>query len=922
MDGLGKIGLIVRRSVARLRRGRLEAELADEIRQHIELRTRALVEDGMDPRDAAYEARRLFGNAAVIQEETREMWGYRWLDDLLQDARFGARLLRRAPMFTLAAIASLSIGIGSAGAVFSLAQTVLFSTLPVDKPEELALFRWTAGPDVSFFDSLNGFGNQTETDSSSTSFSYVTFRQIQAQLASRVDVFGFADIYRANATVDGIPETLSGQVVSGNYFEALRIGPAAGRLLGQDDDRAGASAAAVISHALWRRRFAESRDAIGKTITINGIPFTIVGVLPPRFVGTMQVSDQYDVMLPMARYGEVTRTEDAERPNYWWVLMMGRLKPSVSFDAVRSSADVILKQTVVAAKPDLPIERLPRINVEPGARGQTELRELTREPFRIVAGVVAIVLLVACANVANLLLARGRARQREVAVRAAIGAHRSRLVRQLLTEGLLLGVLASAVGLLLTHWIADALLPALATFQMTLPEEQGLDWSLVAFTCGLTLVCTLLFGLGPALRGAGSGVAMRIRESARGSIGGSRRFSTASVLVVVQVALSMLLLTAAALLTWSAYTLQRVQPGFDPANLLTFSIDTSLNGYDPARTRTFLADALTRIRALPGVTGAAIASHRLIANSSSIGIGRAEGVVPPPLETAEGRQFIREHRTWRLVVDERFLETLGIPLLRGRQFSTVTAPDGPKTAIINVALAKRLFGTADAVGRRFIMSLAPDAQSIEVIGIVADARYTSLRADPPPTAYFPYQQEGLRQVTFHVRTAGDPVLMTNAIRETLRQIDNALPLFAVRTQEEQIRRSLTQERLFAGLSALLGAVTLILSAIGLYGLLAYAVARRTPEIGVRVALGAQRHEVRWLILRQSLVLVATGLLVGVPVAYWSSRYLESLLFGLQPSDPRAIAVAAIVMVGVALAAASVPARRATRIDPLSALRAE
>jgi predicted permease len=904
-----------------LHRRRLEADLADEIGMHIELRTRALIDDGMDPREAAYEARRMFGNATAIREETRDMWGYRSLDTFIQDTRFGARLLRRSPVFTIAAVASLAIGIGSAAAVFGLADTLLFRTLPVRDAEQLTLFRWSSGPDMSFVESLNGYGEQTDTRSSSTSFSYVTFRAMQDQLASRADVFGFADIYRANATIDGQPDAVFGQVVSGNYFDTLGIVPAAGRLLGRADDRTDAAPAAVISHAFWQRRFGGAFDAVGRTISVNGLPFAIVGVLPRGFAGTMQISDQYDITLPMAWYGQVTRTENVNGPTYWWVLMMARLKAGQTLESVRASADVILKQTVGAAQSEVATEKLPRLEVESGARGQTEIRNHTREPFRIIAGVVVIVLLVACANVANLLLARGRAREREIAVRAAIGAHRSRLVRQLLTEGLLLGVLASVAALILAQWIATAILPALATSEIP-PQNDTVSVRVVGFTSLLAVFCTLLFGLGPAIRGAASGAGLRIHDGGRGTVGVRRRFSASGALVVAQVALSMLLLTAAALLTWSAYKAQNVAPGFDPTHLLTFSVDTSLNGYEPSRARHFFTEALSRLRALPGVTGASLASHRLIANSSSIGISRAEGVVAPPVDTPEGRQFIREHRTWRLVVDDRFHETLGISRLRGRAFSPTLDPDGAKVAVINIALAKQLFGTDDAIGRRFMMSVAPAAKPVEVIGIVADARYTSLRSNPPPTAYFPYQQESLQQVTFHVRAAGDPTALTNTVRETFRELDDTLPLFAVRTQEEQIHRSLRQERLFARLAVLLGVVTLVLSGIGLYGLLAYAVTQRTPEIGVRMALGARRDQVGWLILRQSLVLVAIGLAVGIPAAYFSSPFIESLLFGLEPTDPRAIVIAAAVMVVVALAAAFVPARRASRVDPLVALRAE
>lgn len=922
MASLGDAAFLVRRLVARLRRDRLDDEMREEIAQHIDARRRQLIGEGMDPREAAFEARRMFGNATVIREETRDMWSVQWFESLLQDVRFGARLLRRSPIFALASVASLAIGIGSAAAVFSLADSMLFRTLPAPDPQRLVLFRWVSGPEMPFL-SLNGFGNQTETESSSTSFALSTFEATRARLAGQAEVFGFADLYRTSLSLDGRADIVSAQVVSGNYFDAVGVAPALGRLLQPSDDRAEAAPAAVVSHEFWQRRLGGSADAVGRLVTVNNVSFTIAGVLPPGFVGTMQVGQNCDVMLPLSAYQAVARGDDDPKdPNYWWVLMMARLKPGVTAEHIHAAADLVLKQGVGAAMPDLPGDKLPRIRVEPGLRGQTDMRDEIREPIGIMAGVVLVVLLVACANVANLLLARGRARAREVAVRAAVGAHRGRIVRQLLTEGVLLGVIASAAGLVLAQWISSALLPALAPTGTDVALQYALDLRIVSFTCALGIACSILFALVPALRTAEGAMSAGLQEHSRGSIGSRRRFAAGGALVVTQVALSLLLLSIAALLAWSATRLQNVDPGFDPRGVLTISVDATLNGYDDARARAFVGRTLDELRALPGVVGASASNVRLIANSSSSGITRPEDAPPVDPNSEEARELSRTHRTYRIAVDDGFFATYRIPLLRGRTFRPTIDPDGPGVAVVNEALAHQLFGTTDVIGRRFVGSLRAGSKPIEIVGVAANAHYMSLRRAAPPTAYFPYQQAAAGRMTFAVRTAGDPLGMAATVRETIRRVDPALPLFDVRTQDEQIRRSVAQERLFANLALLLAFVTLMLSGIGLYGVLAYAVTRRTPEIGVRIALGAERRQVRWLILRQSLVLIGIGLMLGIPAAIASTGLVDSLLFGLSPYDPRALAAAALLMTAVGMAAAYFPARRAARIDPLTALRTE
>ena len=909
----------LRRVIAMFRRDRLDDELAEEIGQHIELRRQALVERGMDPRQADWEARRAFGNVTAIREETRDMWGFPSVDTLAQDLRYGVRLLRRSPGFTATAVLSLAIGIGASAAVFSLANTVLLRKLPVPRPDDLVVLRWfsTGFP----FESLSGYASQNGNEGSSTSFSLAAFDAIRKETSGSLDTFGFADLYRMNVAVDGRPETEYAQVVSGNYFSTLGVLPASGRTIGAADDQAGAAPVAVISHEYWRRRFNAAPDTVGRGIVINNVSVTIVGVVQEGFHGTLQVGQEPAITLPLSMYGPVTRGEDPLDPNFWWVLMMARLKPGSTAEQVQPRLDAIVKQSVRTAKPAIDGKLLPRVVVDRGAAGQTEDRNSMREPLVAMAFVVAIVLLVACANVATLLLARGRARVREVAVRVAIGAPRRRIVRQLLTESLLLAAIGSLLGLAIARWLSSALAPALITRGSTgLTLDAGLDWTVLGFTMLLAFACSVVFGLAPALRSTDVRIASGLQEAGRGAAG-TRRTRLGASLVVVQVALSMLLVSTAGLLAYSVRNLQRVSPGFDPRNVLVFGIEPQQNGYDEARVHQILDASLERLRAIPGVRGASVSSHRLISNSSAIGVASRLDETRPEAGSDGAGAFMESHSVWRLVVDDSFLDTMGIRVLRGRGLSTADTKEAAVAAVINEALAKQLFGTSDVVGREFRLGLRSDT-NVRVVGVAADARYTSMRRDPPPTAYLSYRQQPMPSATFEVRTSGDAKALAPTVREAMREVDATLPLVNLRTQDDQIIESLTEEHLFARLATLLGAVTLLLSGIGVYGLLAYSVARRTQEIGVRMALGAERSAVGWMVLKQSLVLAGAGMALGLPAAIFGTRVVQSMLYGLTARDPMTMGSAAIIMTVVSVAAAYIPARRASRVNPIVALRAE
>ncbi|HEY7056077.1 MAG TPA: ABC transporter permease [Vicinamibacterales bacterium] len=914
----------LRHLVAALRRRRLDDQLREEMTGHLAWKTRAFVDEGVPEDEARRRAALAVGNVTRLREDARAMWGFPTLDSIAQDLRYGGRVLRRSPMFAGVAIVSLAIGIGAASTVFSLADAVLFRSLAVRDPGSLVVLKWRSGP-ATPFESLNGNGERDASGLASTSFSYAAYETFRSEANRFLDVVGFADLYQVNLGIDGRAELGTAHAVGGNYFDLLGVVPVLGRPLGVADDRDDTASAAVISYRTWHRRFGGTPDVVGRAIDVNGVRFTIAGVAPEAFHGTGQVGTDPDVYVPLAAKVRVVPNDDPPMsPSFWWVLMIGRLKPGIDVEEARSALDLLLKRTAAAARPSLTAADLPRMTLLDGGRGQEESRRAMADPLQTMAIVAAIVLLVACANVAGLLLARGRARLRELSVRVAIGSSRSRVIRQLFTEAMLVALLGAALGLVSSRWMSLALAPALSTSGDPVDVLTRIDARVLAFAIAVAVGSALLFGLLPAFRATDIRVASGL-QAGRGDTSPVRWRALSGGLVVVQIALSLLLLTGAGLLARTLYNLQRVDVGFDAGHLLLFQIDPSLNSYDADRTRQLYGTVLERLRAAPGVRAASLSNHKLISNSASIGIASRLDETAPKPGSADARAFEETHLAWELVVDERFFDTMRQPLVRGRAFAPPDA-GGPPVAVINRTLAQKLFGTEDAVGRFFKTGTRhrPEGDSITVIGVAADARYSSLRRNTPPTMYryypqFPYSKSAM---TFEVRTAGPPTSLAATVREIIGSIDPNLPVFGLMTQTDQIETSLRQERLFAALGTLLAGVALLLSAIGLYGLLAYAVTRRTPEIGLRMALGAARGSVLWMVLRESLVLTAIGLAAGIPAALLAMTTLRAMLFGLAPRDPATIAGAATVMLLLAMAASFVPARRASRLDPMVALRIE
>jgi len=863
---------------------------------------------------------------------------------LLQDLRYGFRMLLKQKGLTIVALLSLALGIGANTALFSIVDAMLLKMLPVKEPERLVLFKTVAPQDFSV-GSYNGSSNKDQETGliNRTSFAYVTYQRLREQRGPMSDIFAFGNV-NLNVTADGQADVAGGQAVSGNYFAALGVQPAVGRLLTDEDDKAGAGAVAVLSHRYWQKRFGGDAAIVGKQINLNNLPFTVVGVSAKGFDGAMGVGTSLDISIPLAL--EPQLAADRERSfmagaGVWWLRIMGRLQPGVTREQAQAQLENTFLQSVLehraarqaAAKTrggnaisDLDPKQYPRLIADPGGQGEMYRRRYYAPSLYLLLGVVGLVLLIACANVANLLLSRSAGRQKEIGLRLALGASRSRLIRQLLTESVLLSLLGGLFGIIFAIWIKDGLI-AVSDWggrgMNTL--EPSLDWRVLGFTLALSLLTGIVFGLAPAWRTTRVDLTPSLKDTGRGSSAVHRSLLSRG-LVVVQVALSLLLLVGAGLFVRTLLNLQRVDPGFNTQNLLLFDVEPGLIGYKDDKLRQIYGQISERLEAVPGVQGVTFSRMPLLSqasSSSSVFLREAlnatpdsEGRIPP---SGEG---------YRHVVRENFLQAMGIPLLSGRTFGPQDNTTSPKVVVVNQTFANKFFPDQNPIGKRFTYDTKkPD--ELEIIGVAKDAKYTSQRDEIPPTVYSSYRQERPQSgATFEVRTNGDPSATIASVRSVVREIEPNLPVMNVKSQVEQADETLRMERLFAKLLTLFALLAQQLAAIGLFGVLAYTVSQRTHEIGIRMALGADRGNVLRMIVKQGMILVVIGVILGVVGAFILTKYLESwislskMLFGVKVTDPLTYGVIAVLLTFVALIACYIPARRATKVDPLVALRYE
>src|SRR5215510_13279173 len=912
-----------------------EAAIVEELAQYLEDCYAELLASGVTPAEAERQTRWELSGSELLARELRRAERQvhqepivlgtnrrtNMIADLWQDLRYGARMLKKQPGFTLIAALSLALGIGANTAIFSLLDAVVLKTLPVREPQELILFNWLSGLKRMSRNVLGDIGTDPATGlTTSASFSYLSFERLRDHNQSLVDVFAFTP-RGLSVHANDQAEFVQGQLVSGGYYAGLGVQPLLGRTIAVADDQAAASPVAVITHRYWRRRFGSDPAVIGKTIEVNQIPCTIIGVSPPSFYGALQVGQAADVSIPLALEQQLSPANSRlGKPWVWWLRVMGRLKPEVTAERARAELEIAFQQSAQEGWTAAPAQNqqsqesrdAPRLRAADGSQGLAELRRKRTQSLTVLMVVAGLALLIACATIANLLLARAATRRKEIAVRLALGAGRFRLIRQLLTESVLLAGFGGALGVAMAYWGKDLLLTLQPWGGGELALDLKLDMRVLGFTIAISLLTGLLFGLTPALRATRLDLTPALKNTARNSSGHARN-SLSKALVVAQVALSLVLLIVAGLFTRTLRNLQSLETGFNHENLVTFGLNPRLNNYPHAQIAQLFRRLLERLDAIPGVRSATLSQYPILAGSRNDAPIFVQNQTLMPSEG--GRALVND-------VAANFLDTLQIPILRGRGLTLRDDERAPKVAVVNQAFARKYFGGEDPLGKRIGLDSVKNNGQIEIVGVAQDAKYFELRGEMPPTVYLPYFQEPASDAYFTVRTTGEPTAMFSLIRQAVREIDGSLPFSDFKTVRQQVESSWAQERLFASLSGFFGLLALSLAAIGLYGVMAYSVTRRRNEIGIRLALGAGRRDVIRLALGESLRLVALGVGIGLATALATTRLISAQLFGLAPTDPLTITMATLLLVGVAALAGYLPARKAAQTDPMLALRNE
>jgi predicted permease len=874
-------------------------DLQEEIDTHLAMEIEAADSTNVD----LTAVRRRFGNRTLISESAYNAWTFGGLDQFWQDVRYALRIIRRNRAFSAVAVLTLGLGIGANSAMFSLFDAVLLRLLPVRDPQQLHVLHET-GPDEAV-----------------EAISFPMFQRFRDALRGKAEILTLTKLAPLHTKIGSAAmEPVTGQLVSGEFFPVLGIRPALGRLLTPEDNRSlGQHSVLVISYAYWQRRFGGDLGVLGSTLPLNGAPFTIVGVAERGFFG-VSIGESPDVWLPLlmqadVRYAQNAYSSNADTRKPWppqegirWLDAIVRVADPGAMPAVATTLNVLYQQEQERAgrsrnerERRMLLER--RLSLEQGAQGFSTIRRRFSTPLRILMTMVGLVLLITCANIANLLLGRAIARRKEIAIRVSIGAGRSRLMRQLLTESIVLALLGGIVGLLIAV-LSNEALPRLFSINIHL----HLDYRLLAYTAGLSLVTGILFGLAPAFRIARVEPGTALKSAGPPAVSG-RRLTLGKTLVIVQVALALLLVTAAGLLARTLRNLLQSDLGFERDHVLTVRIDPRSAGFEGSQLPALYSQIVERVRSLPGVRSATIALSS-IAGGGTLSAGiNVPGYTPGPRENVSVDENF---------VDPGYFATVGMSLVQGRDFDARDTEKALKVAVINETMARHYFGLRSPIGR----SYGYGSLQFQIVGVVRDARVRGPRAAIRPMAYRPIRQEMEYAQSLEVRTRSDPRAVASDLRKVIAQVAPNLPVQDIATLAERLNRLLAQEWLIAQITTFFGLLALLLSCVGIYGMISYAVARRTAEMGIRMALGARRASVVWLVLREALILILIGLAVGIPLLFAASRLLTGLLFGVSPTDPATLTATALLMLSIAALAAYLPARRASRVDPIAALRQE
>lgn len=890
------------------RRSRWDDERARELEAHLAHEIDDNIARGMTPQAAAMAAHRRLGNATLIREEIYDMNTLGFIETIWQDLRYGFRLLRKNPTFSIVAILTLALGTGANAAIFQLVNSVRMRTIPVERPHELA----AVGINT------NDTGRTGQFYSRRPFFSEPLWQSIRAEQQGFSHLFAWG-ITSWNLATDGEYLVGRGLYVSGDFFQGLGVGAQIGRVLGPADDQKGCGVpGAVLSHGLWQSRYGGNAGVIGQAISLDNRPFTIIGVTPPAFFG-VEVGRAFDVALPLCAEPLMRGAQSAVgRRDAWFLDLMGRLKPGWTAERAQAQLEAVSPGIFQATLP--PRYNPPsaknylafKLTTTPAGTGVSGVRREYETQLWVLLGATGLVLLITCANLANLMLARATAREREIAVRLAIGASRRRIVRQMLSESLLIAGLGALGGVLLAQWISRSLVLFLSTSTNRLFIDLSPDWRVYAFVIGIAVLACLLFGLSPALKATGANPSRTMQAGGRSSTDSHERFAMRRGLVVVQVALSMVLIVGALLFGRSLRNLVTVDPGFRQDGIVAVSVDARRSSIDPAAMQQVFAQAMERVRTVPGVVSAAEAF--IVPMSGS---GWNQNILVDGQEKEGNVNFNR--------VGNDYFRVMETPLIAGRTFGADDRQGSIETAIVNESFAKRYFGGANAVGRTFqiVMGQGEARPHFQIVGLVKDTKYTDLREEFMPIGYFAAAQssEPSRSLDLVLRTDMPLSSITPSITRAMREVASGSTV-SYDSVQTYVRDSLVTERLMATLSGFFGVLAMIIATIGLYGVMSYMVSRRKVEIGIRMALGADPRSVVRMVLRESGVLLAAGVVAGVGLAALMSRWAASLLFGLEPYDPLSFGVAIVALGLVSLLAAWVPARRASRLSPTNALRTD